>query len=181
MLELTQLPLLQILKALHVVSVVAWFAGLFYIVRLFIYHTEAKNKPEPDQGILKAQFAIMERRLWYAITWPAMVMTVAFGGTLAWKTSAYLEPWFHFKLFLVLLLVAYHFLCGAIRKQLVHDVCTWTSFKLRLLNEVPTVLLVGIVMVVYLKDTANTLWSLASLVILAVLLGFAVAAYRKKR
>ena len=66
------------LKSLHIVFVVTWFAGLFYIVRLFIYHTEANDKPEPDRSILFKQFVHMERLLWYVITWPSAILTLIF-------------------------------------------------------------------------------------------------------
>src|ERR1035441_1745460 len=71
------------LKATHIVFVVTWFAGLFYIPRLFIYHTEAQEKPEPEKTILSNQFKIMTKRLWYGITWPSMVLTYILGFSVA--------------------------------------------------------------------------------------------------
>ena len=68
------------LKALHIIFVVTWFAGLFYIVRLFIYHSEAESKPEPERSILQKQYKLMEKRLWYGITWPSMILTITFGS-----------------------------------------------------------------------------------------------------
>ncbi len=104
-------------KALHMVGFVSWFAGLFYIVRLFIYHVEAAARPEPERSLLHAQFTLMERRLWLAITVPAMVITVVFGG---WLGYTYLSAvplatgaWLLVKLGLVALLLAYHLLCGS--------------------------------------------------------------------
>ncbi|HVF96269.1 MAG TPA: CopD family protein, partial [Flavisolibacter sp.] len=67
------------LKALHIIFIVTWFAGMFYIVRLFIYNTEAAEKPEPEKSILQKQFSIMSKRLWFGITWPSAVMTLVFG------------------------------------------------------------------------------------------------------
>ena len=66
-------------KALHIIFVVSWFAGLFYIIRLFIYHTEAEEKPESERKALQDQFKIMENRLWYIITWPAAILATVFG------------------------------------------------------------------------------------------------------
>src|SRR5262245_27616624 len=110
-------------KALHIVGFVSWFSGLFYLVRLFIYHVEAQQKPEPARSILVPQLALMERRLWFAITLPAMILTLVAGGFLA---GMYIQaaggigeqPWLHVKLALVAALVAYTLLCGRIRKQL---------------------------------------------------------------
>ena len=123
-------------KALHVVGFVSWFAGLFYIVRLFIYHVEAAARPEPERSLLHAQFTLMERRLWLAITVPAMVITVVFGGCLAYTYLSAVAPgdgaaWLLVKLGLVAVLLAYHLLCGRIRKQLAAGTCTWTSPQLR--------------------------------------------------
>jgi protoporphyrinogen IX oxidase len=88
-----------IVKALHIIFVVSWFAGLFYIVRLFIYHTESLQKPEEEGKILRNQFEIMERKLWYIITWPAMILTIIFGVWMLVLVPAYLaQPWMHLKL-----------------------------------------------------------------------------------
>ncbi|MEO6849990.1 MAG: CopD family protein, partial [Mucilaginibacter sp.] len=85
--------------AIHIIFVVCWMAGLFYIVRLFIYHTEAQDKPEPDRKILSDQFVIMERRLWNVITVPSMFLTVAAGVTMLYLFPAWLQqPWMHIKL-----------------------------------------------------------------------------------
>ena len=71
--------LFKYVLSLHIIFIVTWFAGLFYIVRLFIYHTEAEAKPEPEKSILQNQYKIMEKRLWYGITWPSLVLTLIFG------------------------------------------------------------------------------------------------------
>src|SRR5437868_728050 len=94
--------------ALHLVAVVSWFAGLLYIVRLFIYHVEAEARPEAEKSVLQAQFQIMERRLWYGITWPALIATAATGGTLMVLTHAWDAPWFQLKSGLLVLLFLYH-------------------------------------------------------------------------
>jgi putative membrane protein len=98
------------LKALHIIFVVCWFAGLFYIVRLFVYAAEAQGRPEGERSVLLPQFLLMQRRLWFGITWPAMVGTWVFGLLMVAQVPGYLEQgWFQVKLVLVLLLTFYHF------------------------------------------------------------------------
>lgn len=173
----------EYVTALHIIFVVSWFAGLFYLPRLFIYHVEAMDKPEPDRSILASQFKIMQRKLWFIITWPAAVLTIIFGiWRITFSTEYYLtSPWFHLKLGFVVLLFAYHLLLGKIFNQLQNDVVKWTSIKLRLLNEVATVLLFAIVFVVELKDTLSWLWGVAGIFIVAGSLTFAVMMYKKRR
>lgn len=166
-----------ILKALHIIGVVSWFAGLFYVVRLFIYHVEAHDEAEPKRTILLEQFTLMERRLWRAITVPAMVFTA---GTGFWLISFFPlkdSPWLHLKLGLLLLLFAYHFHCDWIRTQLARGARPFSSGQLRIYNEVATVLLVGIVFAVVSKMVGATLWALAGCVLF---LGILVALFLKK-
>ena len=171
-------------KALHIVGFVSWFAGLFYLVRLFIYHVEAAGKPEPERGILHAQFMIMERRLWLAITAPAMVITVLFGAGLAYyniNAAGTVMPWLAVKLGLVALLLGYHWLCGAIRVQLAEGRCKWTSPQLRLFNEGATLLLVAIVMIAVFKTLFDALWGALLLVAFGVALAVAVKLVRARQ
>lgn len=141
---------LGIVKSLHIVGVVVWFAGLFYIARLYVYHKELDGRSEQEKAVLEPQFSLMERRLWYAITWPGMIVTVVMGSSLLiWFGF---PPWIHAKLGLVVLLLLYHLQCGRLRKQLVAKQCTWSSKKLRMFNEVPSVLLVMIVFAVVMKN-----------------------------
>lgn len=142
------------IKALHLVFVVSWFAGLLYIVRLYIYHVEAAARPEAERRVLESQFAIMERRLWYAITWPAMVLAAVFGTWLMILIRAYGQPWFHLKLGFLVLLIGYHLYCGKIRKDLAAGRCRLTSKQLRVWNEVATLLLFAIVFTAVTKSPA---------------------------
>jgi putative membrane protein len=172
-------------KGLHIVGFVSWFAGLFYLVRLFIYHVEAAERPAAERAVLEAQFELMERRLWYAITVPAMMMTVVFGTVLAVLYVRMSEgfgqhPWLHAKLGLVALLLGYHAICGGIRRQLAAGTCRWTSPRLRQWNEVATLLLVAIVMVATFKSLFSALWGTLALVGLGVLLGLAVKLVRSR-
>lgn len=168
-------------KALHVVGFVSWFAGLFYIVRLFIYHVESADKPEPERTILHRQFMLMERRLWFAITIPAMVITFLFGAGLAHyvvRAAGALPPWLAVKLGFVLVLFAYHLSCGAIRRQLAEGRCRWTSGRLRLWNEGATLLLVAIVMLAVFKTLFDAMWGALALVGFGVVLAVAVKLVR---
>jgi protoporphyrinogen IX oxidase len=170
------------LLAVHIIFVVAWFAGLFYLVRLFIYHTEANKKPEPERNILIAHFKMAERNLLNIITWPAMIGTYVFGFWYAFELFGLSFPgWLILKLAFVLGLTLYHFQCAIIYRNLKHDVFKYSSFKLRLWNEVATLFLVAIVFIVVYKDLGNWLWGMAGFVLFAVLLFLAINLYRKIR
>jgi putative membrane protein len=140
------------IKALHLVAVVSWFAGLLYIVRLFIYHVEAAARPEAERRVLETQFALMERRLWFGITWPAFVATAAFGLWMMVRIRAWEQPWFQLKAVFLALLIGYHLYCGRIRKDLAAGACRLTSKQLRIWNEVATLLLFAIVFTAVLKS-----------------------------
>ncbi len=169
-------------KAFHIVGFVVWFAGLFYLVRLFIYHVEASEQPEPAQTILKNQYQIMEKRLYSIITTPGMIVTVAMAiGLVSTETEVLRESWLHFKLGLVTVLIGYHHYCGRLIKQLAEDRCTWNSQQLRALNEAPTLLLVVIVLLAVFKNslpTDITTWLVVGLV---VTMAATIQLYAKKR
>lgn len=171
------------IKALHIIFVVTWFAGLFYIVRLFVYHFEAEKKDEPSRSILMNQYGIMEKRLWYGITWPSMIGTYIFGFWMAFKMYPDFDfpTWLILKLAFVFGLTLYHLQCGLIHDQLKKQIFRHTSLKMRLWNEVATMFLVSIVFIVVLKSTLNWLWGLIGLVIFAVLLMVAIRVYRNLR
>jgi putative membrane protein len=160
------------LKAIHLIGVVCWFAGLFYIVRLFIYHIEANEKPEAERKTLIDQFKIMERRLWKAITVPSMIVTTIAGGMLLQYQDIAKTPWLHLKFVLLLGLFHYHFKCGAILKKLAKDTYKGTSKKLRLFNEVSTILLVAIIMAAVTKNLMDTLYGFSVFFILILALFF---------
>ncbi|MDR3693527.1 protoporphyrinogen oxidase HemJ [Mucilaginibacter sp.] len=168
--------------SIHIIFVVCWFAGLFYMVRLFIYHTEAQQKPEPDRRILSEQFVIMERKLWYIITVPSMVFVVAAGLTMLYILPAWLQqPWMHLKLVFVVLLLVYHFVCQNIMKQMAKGIFKRTSTQLRLWNEVATILLFAIVFLAVLKNAVNWIYGLVGLVLLTILLMIGVKIYKRIR
>lgn len=142
------------IKALHIIFVVSWFAGLFYIVRLFVYHTEAQDKEENEKRILSQQFELMESRLWWIITTPAMVLTILFGTwmvVLNWEYYLH-APWMHLKFAFIGVLLIYHFVCQKILFDFKKGKFNWKSNGLRLWNELATLCLVAIVFLVVLKD-----------------------------
>ena len=168
--------------SIHIIFVVCWMAGLFYIVRLFIYHTEAREKPEPDRTILSKQFEIMERKLWYIISVPSMVIVLAAGITMLCLVPAWLQqPWMHIKLGFVVGLIVYHFICQNKMKQMAAGTFKWTSTQLRIWNELATLLLFAIVFLAVTKDALNWIYGLVGLVSLAVVLMCAVKIYKYYR
>lgn len=174
--------LFGIVKSLHIIFVVTWFAALFYIVRLFVYHAEAQDKSEPERSILTAQYSIMEWRLWYIIGWPSMILALIFGVWMLYLIPGYLAMGFmHVKLGLVGLLVVYHFYCHSKFKQLQAGLVVATSTSFRFLNEVATLLLIAIVFVIVLKSTIDWIWGVVGIMGVAVLLMFAIRAYKKRR
>lgn len=169
-------------KALHIIFVVTWFAGLFYIVRLFIYQREAQDKSPEERQILTIQFKLMSKRLWLGITWPSALITLIFGATLLFQVPAYFsQPWMHIKLTLVFFLYMYHFVCHRIFSLQQKDVYNWSSNRLRIWNEVATLFLFAIVFLVVLKTTTGWLKGIAGLVLLAVAMLVGIKMYRKKR
>ncbi|MES2455153.1 MAG: protoporphyrinogen oxidase HemJ [Bacteroidota bacterium] len=168
--------------SVHIIFVVSWMAGLFYSVRLFIYHTEAEGRPEPDRTILQKEYEKIEAKLWNIITTPAMVLTVAAGVTMVCTRPFYLQqPWFHVKLGFVVLLLIYHFICQNIMKQLKLGKCKISSFKLRLWNEVATILLVAIVFTVILKSAVDWVYGLIGLILFSVVIMAGVKWYKHYR
>ena len=174
------MPLLFI-KALHIIFVITWFAGLFYIVRLFIYHAEAEHKPEPDRSILQKQYKLMEWRLWYIITWPSSILAMGFGFWLFYEMSYWLQPWMHLKLAFVAGLFGYQLVCQRIFTNFSKDEVKWSSVKLRMWNEVATLFLFAIVFLVVLKDMLSWVYGLVGLIALAAMMMLGIRIYRKRR
>ena len=134
------------LKALHIIAVIAWMAGMLYLPRLFVYHSDV-----PPGSERSAMLKVMERRLLKAIINPAMIVTWLLGLTLAWMSGFWASPWLWAKVALVLALSGVHgMLTGAVR-AFAEDRNTKSSRHWRVMNEVPTVLMIGIVLLVVLK------------------------------
>lgn len=169
-------------KAIHIIFVVCWMAGLFYMPRLFIYHVEAKAKGATAYSVLHEQFKVMEHRLWWIITTPAMVLTVLSALVMLCLQPGLLSTaWMQVKLCFVLLLLGYHFVSQRIMVRLKNETFTWTSTQLRLWNEGATILLFAIVFVVVLKSAINWLFGVVGLLGLAVLLMMLIKWYKVYR
>lgn len=172
----------DIFKSLHLIFMVTWFAGLFYMVRLFIYQVEARDKRPEEQSILLPYLKKIQRPLWYGITWPGMVLTLLFGISMLFSNPALLKmPYMHAKLGLVAGLVLYHFYCHAVFKKLQRNEYPHSSVFLRYWNEVATLFLFAIVFVIVLKNRLNWLYLSAGLLQLTLLIIWGVRAYKKKR
>ncbi|MCU0359916.1 MAG: CopD family protein [Bacteroidia bacterium] len=168
-------------KALHIIFVVSWFSALFYIVRLFIYAREAQDKVPEARAVLTAQLLIMQRRLWYFIGWPAMLLSLVFGLWMLFLNPALLAlPWMWLKLIAVALLLLYHLECQRLLRQQKQGIFKLSSFKLRLFNELATLFLVSIVFLVVLKSTSGFVWGTLGLFIFAALLMLAVFLIKKR-
>jgi putative membrane protein len=171
-----------LLKALHIIVVVTWFAGLFYMPRLFIYHTEAGDKPESEKKVLQDQFKIMQKRLWYGITWPSAVMVLIFGTSLIQFFLPFKEnPWLHIKLLFVAGLYGYQYYLHTIFLNQQKNLCKLSSTKLRVINEISTVFLVAIVFLVVLKDTLNFIYAVLGLFVFIGILLLGIKTYKKLR
>jgi putative membrane protein len=168
------------LKALHIIFIVTWFAGLFYIVRLFIYNTEAQEKGEPERSILQKQFSLMIQRLWLGITWPSAILTLIFGPWV-WIKLGSLPQWLQIKLAFVVLLYIYHFTLHALYKQQKKGIFKYTSQQLRIWNEVATIFLVAIVMLATVKQGMSLIWGLVGLVGFIIILMSAIKIYKTIR
>ncbi|WP_313383839.1 CopD family protein [Chishuiella sp.] len=154
-----------IYKAIHIIFVVSYFAGLFYIVRLMIYHTETQKMDEPKKTILQEQYTYMEKKLWNVITAPALVILVTMGINMLMKNPALLQlPWMKSKLGMVSVLFIYHFWCWRTLKQIQKNIYKYTSVQLRMMNEVATILLFTIVFAVIQKTdfAKDWYWSIVS-------------------
>ncbi len=171
-----------IIKSLHIVFVVTWFAGLFYIVRLFVNHSEALKKSEPEKSILITQYKKMEKPLWVGITYPSMILTLIFGTTMFYMQPVLLyQPYMHLKLTLVFFLLVYHFYCGWLYQKYMRDEDVSSSFALRIWNEVASVLLVGIAFTIMMKARLNYIYFGISLVLFCLLLLFVILRFWNQR
>lgn len=184
------------IKALHVIFMVAWFAALFYMPRLLIYHVEAQAKPEPDRSILSEQLKIMQRRLWKAIAWPAMILTWIFGLWMLVENqidvydhseidmssgNLILQPWFILKIVFVCALSLYHVQTHVLMRKQQQDEFPWTSFRLRLWNEIATLCLFAIIFLVIPKKNSGWIWATLGFVLLAASIFAATVIYKKNR
>lgn len=170
------------IKSLHLIFVITWFAGLFYIVRLFVYHAEAKDKPEPEQSILIKQYQLMQYRLWYIITWPSAVLGSIFAICLLILMPEWLhQDWMHVKLGFVFLLYAYHAKCQQIFNQLQKNEIKNSSTFFRLWNEGATLILFAVVFLVILKNAFNWIYGVIGIFVFSMLIMLGFKFYKRIR
>jgi putative membrane protein len=173
------------LKSLHLIFVITWFAGLFYIVRLFVYQIEANDKPSPEKEILQKQYKIMTYRLWYIITWPSAVLASIFAFWILFFTDlgkAWLEmPWMQVKLGFVFVLYLYHYKCHKIFKELQNDQVKYTTNYMRLWNEGATIILFAVVFLVILKNAVNWIYGVVGIMLFSILIMLGFKFYKRIR
>jgi len=168
------------IKSLHLIFIVTWFAGLFYIPRLFIYHIEATKQPSPDKEILSNQLKLMTKRLWNIITWPSAILSTIFAIWLVVLQPIWLqEPWMIVKLVFVALLILYHLKNHQIFKQLQKDEVKYTSKFMRIWNEGATLILFAVVFLVILKSAFNWIFGVVGIMLLGILLMLGIRLYKR--
>ena len=165
------------IKAIHIIFIVTWFAGMFYIPRLFIYNTEAAEKPEPDKSVLHKQFTKMIRNLWLGITWPSAILTLIFGTWIGFLYGS-IPQWLWIKLTFVAGLYAYHFTLQKIYNEQMKGLFKYTSQQLRVWNEIATIFLVAIVIIVSVKQSMSPVWGLLGLFLFIIILMSAIKIYK---
>lgn len=170
------------LKSLHVVFMVAWFAGLFYLPRIFIYQTEAHTRPPEESNAVIQQLKVMANRLWFIITWPAGILTVLFGTAMLVIDPALLYlPWMQVKLAFVGLLILYHISLHILYHRLKNDRYPWSSMQLRFYNEVATILLFAIIFTVIFRSAGSWAYGVGGIIALGVLLSLGIMVYKRMR
>ena len=170
------------IKALHIIFIVTWFAGLFYVVRLFIYPVEASEQTEPEKSILTNQLGLMTKKLWTIITWPSALLTLFFGAWMIINLPSMLElPFMQLKLGFVVVLYVYHFICQKIYTQLQNGIVKYSSTQLRIFNEIATIILVSVVFIIVLKHDLNWLKGTIGFILFGIILMVAVKIYKKIR
>ena len=170
------------IKSFHLIFVITWFAGLFYIPRLFVYQIESFYKPSPEKEILGKQLKLMSKRLWYIITWPSAILATIFAIWLLILQPYWLEqPWMHVKLLFVILLIIYHLKTHQYYKQLQNDEVKKTSSFMRIWNEGATFILFAVVFLVILKNAINWVYGIIGLIVLGVLIMLGFKVYKNIR
>ncbi len=170
------------LKSLHLIFVITWFAGLFYIVRLFVYQIEANEKPSPEKEILQKQYKIMTYRLWYIIAWPSAILATIFALSLLHLNPVLLEmSWMQVKLVFVVLLFIYHLKCHQIFKDLQNDEVKYSPNFMRLWNEGATLILFAVVFLVILKNAVNWIYGVIGIALFSILIMLGFKFYKRIR
>ena len=170
------------IKSFHLIFVITWFAGLFYIPRLFVYQIEASHKPSPDKEILGKQLKIMAKRLWNIITWPSAILATIFAVWLLILNPTLLQmPWMHVKLGFVFLLISYHLKTHQFYKQLQNGIVKKSSNFMRIWNEGATFILFAVIFLVLLKSAINWIFGVIGIFVLGILLMLGFKLYKNIR
>lgn len=169
-------------KALHIIFVITWFAGLFYIVRLFVYQAEASEKSEIERKVLLPQYRLMAKRLWYGITWPSMILTITFGTWMFIVRPELLQlDYMQIKLGFVGGLIIYHYLCHIFFKRLQNGGDTRSGSFYRIWNEVATLFLVAIIFLITMKSAINWIYGTLGFIAFGLALMIAIKIYKRSR
>ena len=170
------------IKALHLIFVITWFAGLFYIPRLFIYILEAQKKPSIEKEILTNQLNLMSKRLWYIITWPSAILAIFFALILIYLVPSWLmQQWMLIKLVFAGLLIIYHLKTHSMYIEFNNGVYKYSSTLMRFWNEGATVILFSIVFLVSIKNTFSWFFGLFGLIGLIFILILGIRFYKRKK
>jgi putative membrane protein len=170
------------INALHLIFVITWFAGLFYIPRLFVYQIEAFHKSSPEKEILGEQLKLMAKRLWYIITWPSGILATLFAvWLLVLRPDLFEQGWMHVKLLFVVLLFIYHYQTHVYFKQLQNGIFKKTSSFMRLWNEGATFILFAVIFLAILKNALNWVFGVIGLIVLAILIMLGYKVYKNIR
>jgi len=170
------------IKSLHLIFVITWFAGLFYIPRLFVYQIEAFHKLSPDREILGKQLKLMSKRLWIIITWPSAILANVFAIWLLLLQPLWLEQgWMQVKIGFVILLYIYHFKTHHYYKQLQRNKVKKTSNFMRLWNEGATFILFAVVFLVILKNSIDWIFGIIGILVLGILIVLGFKLYKNVR
>jgi protoporphyrinogen IX oxidase len=174
--------LYSVSKALHLVGAISWMAGLFYLVRIMVYHAEAAAKPDAERRVLEPQFSLMEWKAYRIILQPAVIITWSFGCVMLSVQPAWLhDGWLHGKLFFLLLLTGYTHYCKSHIKALENGSSTFTHLHYRVLNEIPTILMVGILFLAVFKQRINWWYLGAGILLFTALILSAVKKVNRKQ
>jgi len=170
------------IKSLHLIFVITWFSGLFYMIRLFVYHIEAKEKSQPEQDILITQYQLMQKRLWMIITFPSAILATFFAIILLVLNPFLLQMgWMQIKLFFVVSLWIYQIKTHTIYKELQQNKTKYSSYFFRIWNEIATLILFSVVFLAILKNSFSWIFGVVGLLGLTILLIFGIRLYKKIR
>ena len=173
---------LYAIKALHVIFIVTWFAGLFYGVRLFVYLAEAKEKPQIEREILVPQYQLMLKRLWYGIAWPSMILATTFGAWMVVDNPGILQVgYMQVKFAFVGGLIIYHVVCHSFFSKLIAGSDSRSGNFYRIWNEFATLFLVAIIFIIMMRDALNWIYGLLGFLAFAIALMLAIKIYKRIR